>query len=164
MTHDTYGTRDSKGDDISPSELRRLLNELFLSQRLAVLATHCDGQPYSNLVAFAATDDLNVLLFATTRATRKYRNIASDPRISMLMDNRSNRESDFHDAMAVTATGRAEELQDAERESYSEIFLRKHPHMTEFVSSPTCALLRMQVDCYYVVRYFQTVVELRPRP
>jgi len=164
MIQDTYGTRDSTGDEISSSELRELLNGLFASQKLAVLATHQDGQPYSNLVAFAATDDLNVLLFATTRATRKYRNLAADPRVSMLMDNRSNRESDFHDAVAVTATGRAEELQDAERRGYSDLFLRKHPHMKEFVLSPTCALVRMQVDCYYVVRYFQTVVELRPTP
>ncbi len=54
------------------AELKAFLKELFTSQRLAVLATQNKGEPYGNLIAFMATDDLKHVLFATTRATRKY--------------------------------------------------------------------------------------------
>ena len=41
-------------------QVKQLLSDLFSSQRLAVLSTQESGQPYSNLVAFAQTDDLIV--------------------------------------------------------------------------------------------------------
>lgn len=144
------------------SHLIRLLRDLFKSQKLAVLATQKDGQPYTSLVAFVATGDLKYLLFATNRGTRKYANIAGDSRLAMLVDNRSNQETDFHNAVAVTATGKAEELKNSERESYVKIYLAKHPKLQEFVMSPTCALLRVVVESYYLVSRFQNVIELCP--
>jgi len=145
------------------SQLRVLLKDLFASPKLAVLATHRDWQPYSNLVAFATTNHLKYVLFATPRATRKYANIAADSRVAMLMDNRSNREDDLHSAVAVTATGKAEEPRATEKNRYVEIYLRKHAHMREFLLSPNCALLKVEVDAYYVVSRFQNVMEFRPR-
>ena len=88
--------------DISP-QLTQILKELFSSQRLATLATQGEGQAYGSLVAFAATSDLKYLLFATTRATRKYANLTEAPRIAMVIDNRTNQESDFHQTIAATA-------------------------------------------------------------
>jgi len=142
------------------ARLREFLKDLFSSQRLAVLATQSRKQPYGNLVAFMATNDLKHLLFATTRATRKYANISSNPRIAMVVDNRSNREADFHQAAAVTATGVVKEIEGPEKNRFQKLYLAKHPYLKEFVSSPTCALLRMDVETYYVVRQFQNVVEL----
>jgi hypothetical protein len=40
------------------------------------------------------------------------------------------------------------------------IYLAKHPHLKEFVSSPTCALIKVRVQKYYVVSKFQNVQEL----
>lgn len=152
---------DLEGRPLTPDE-RRLdrLGSLLASQRLAVLATQKDGQPYGSLVSFAATEDKKEILFATTRATRKYENLLASPRVALLIDNRSNRESDIHEATAVTATGRAEELAGQDRESYLELYLKKHPYLKEFVTSPTCALLRVKVQTYYMVNRFQEVTEL----
>jgi len=140
--------------------LKEFLKDLFSSQRLAVLATQSRRQPYGNLVAFMATEDLKHLLFATTRATRKYANISRNPRIAMVVDNRSNREVDFHQAAAVTATGLVKEVEDSERERFQRLYLSKHPYLKEFVSAPTCALLKVEVETYYVVNRFQNVMEL----
>ena len=142
------------------SQLKQVLKDLFVSQRLAVLATQSKRQPYGNLVAFMATEDLKHLLFATTRATRKYANISKNPKVAMVIDNRSNREADFHQAAAVTATGVVKEVVGPEKKRFQKLYLSKHPYLKEFVSSPTCALLRMQVETYYVVRQFQNVMEL----
>ena len=143
------------------SQLEEFLKDLFSSQRLAVLATQSRKQPYGNLIAFMATEDLKHLVFATTRATRKYANISRNPRIAMVVDNRSNQEADFRRAAAVTATGVVKETLGPQKKRFQNLYLSKHPYLKEFVSSPTCALLRMDVESYYVVRQFQNVMELR---
>jgi nitroimidazol reductase NimA-like FMN-containing flavoprotein (pyridoxamine 5'-phosphate oxidase superfamily) len=141
-------------------ELTTRLRELFRTQGLAVLSTHGEGGPYASLVGFAATEDLKSLLFATSRSTRKYANLMGESHAAMLVDSRSNQDSDFHNAIAVTATGRTEEVTAAERDALLKTYLDKHPHLTEFVSAPTCALLHLAVDTYYVVERFQHVVEI----
>ncbi len=136
------------------------MKDLFSSQPLAVLATQGNGQPYGNLVAFAATEDLKGLLFATARGTRKFANITLDPRVAMVMDSRTNQKADFQRAVAVTATGIVEEVESMERDHLLKLYLLKHPHLKKFVKSPTCALLRVKVDNYYVVKRFQNVTVL----
>ena len=142
------------------AELEDLIRELFESQKLAVLGTQNEGQPYANLVAFAPSDDLKSLYFVTARATRKYANIEADARVTVLIDNRSNQDSDFSQAAAVTATGTAQEVVDSERDEVLTIYLAKHPMLKDFVQSPSCALLQIRVETYYLVRRFQNVMEL----
>ncbi|MBN1102304.1 MAG: pyridoxamine 5'-phosphate oxidase family protein [Deltaproteobacteria bacterium] len=140
------------------------LAALFGSQRLAALATGGGGHPYTSLVAFAHSDDLKSLFFVTGRATRKYANLTKDPRVAMLVDNRSNETSDFRESMAVTATGRAGEIQRTEAEELVRAYLAKNPHLEDFLSSPSCALIRIRVERYYLVQRFQNVVEIRVKP
>ena len=141
--------------------IQEILSNLFTSQKLAVLGTHQGGQPYGSLVAFAASPDLKSLVFATTRATRKFANLRADPRVSVVLDSRSNRVADFRKAVAATALGRAREVRGRDRKKFAGMFLAKHPHLREFVSSPTCALVRIRVEVYYLVSRFQNVFEWR---
>jgi nitroimidazol reductase NimA-like FMN-containing flavoprotein (pyridoxamine 5'-phosphate oxidase superfamily) len=138
-----------------------VIRNLVESQKLAVLSTQNHGQPYSNLVAFAATEGLQYLLFATTRATHKYANLMADPRVAVLVDNRKNDLADFTEAAAFTALGKAWELQGAERQRFLAVYLEKHPNLKDFVAAPTCALLRVKVDKYIVVSRFQEVREVQ---
>jgi nitroimidazol reductase NimA-like FMN-containing flavoprotein (pyridoxamine 5'-phosphate oxidase superfamily) len=160
VAHITGSGSRSKSLLSEESELEQLIRDLFESQKLAVLATQNKGQPYANLIAFAASDDLKSLYFATGRATRKYANIEADARVTVLIDNRSNEDSDFSQAAAVTATGRAKEVVDSARDEVLAIYLAKHPMLEEFVRSPSCALLKVEVQTYYLVRRFQNVMEL----
>ncbi len=147
-----------------PVDLKKVLKSLFSMQRLAVLSTQRGGQPYSNLVSFAATRDLQHLLFATTRSTRKYANLAVESRVSMLVDNRTNKAADIHRAMAVTAVGTATETAGSEAGSLVEIYLEKHPYLAEFVGSPSCAFFSLRVSTYYLVQRFQQVTEIHMPP
>ena len=151
------------GADLEPGVRERLV-ELFRTQRLAVLSTQRNGQPYSNLVAFDATPDLSWLIFATPRATRKFENLTAEPRASMLIDNRSNEIADFRGAVAVTAVGQAQELAGDQKSRGCELYLGKHPYLKEFVESPTCALLRLEVRTYFIVERFQKVLEWHRKP
>ena len=141
-------------------ETLAVIRNLLESQKLAVLSTQNHGQPYCNLIAIAAADDLKYLLFAT-RATRKYANLMADSRVSVLVDNRQNNPADFAAAAALTAIGKAWELQGAERQQSLTVYLGRHPYLEEFVTSPTCALLRIKVEKYIVVTKFQEVREIQ---
>jgi len=145
-------------------EMKVIIQDLLTTQPLAVLSTHQSGQPYSNLVAFAATPDLENIFFATTRATRKFANLMADPRVALLIDNRSNQETDFAEAAAVTVLGVAREVQGSEREQGLQVYLAKHPYLEEFVTAPSCALLRVKIEKYILVSQFQEVREVSPSP
>jgi len=109
------------------AEMLDLIRNLLESQKLAVLSTQNHGQPYCNLIAIAATDDLKYLLFATTRATRKYANLMADSWVALLVDNRQNDVADFTEAAALTALGKAWEVQGVERQQFLKVYLAKHP-------------------------------------
>lgn len=149
-------------DNAAAHGLRGTLAELLSSQHLAVLATHGEGQPYCSLVAFATSPDLKGLVFATLRSTRKFQNLSADSRVAMMIDSRTNRGCDFQEAVAVTAVGEVREVRKAARGRYLRWFLAKHPHLAEFVMSPSCALLCLGVRKYVIVRKFQEVSELEP--
>ncbi len=142
-------------------QLKKLLKELFRSQLFAALATQQLARPYTNLVAFAATDDLKSIVFATRRQTNKYANLLSNNSVSMLIDNRTNRDSDFRTAVAVTVTGTAEEVKKDQEEGLLRLYLVKHHNLEKFVHSPDSALFRIRVKRYYIVSNFQEVVELK---
>lgn len=141
-------------------DLRSTLRQLFETQQLGVLATEGQGQPYTSLVAFMATDDLKHLNFATSRATRKFANLTANNRVAMLIDNRSNEPSDFRDAAGVTAVGTVTEIDKGVYEEHIDRYRKRFPHLEEFVASPTSALLQIEVKTYYVVTRFQHVLEL----
>jgi nitroimidazol reductase NimA-like FMN-containing flavoprotein (pyridoxamine 5'-phosphate oxidase superfamily) len=145
-------------------ETQALVKRLLDSQRFTVLSTQSETGPYCSLVAFWSAEDLGHVTFATLRDTRKFGNLAAHPQVALLFDDRSNRDTDVQEGMAVTATGTARELTAAAaRAAAAAGFLAKHPHLAEFVASPDCALVRVDVDVYYVVTRFQNVVELRVR-
>ncbi|MGB3400147.1 MAG: pyridoxamine 5'-phosphate oxidase family protein [Candidatus Deferrimicrobiaceae bacterium] len=143
--------------------LERIIRELLTSQRLAVLSTETRGTPYSSLIAFAAAPDLTTLVFSTPRPTRKFSNLLENARVSLLVDNRTNREEDFSEAAAATILGSAREATEEERESSLALFLGKHPYLSSFARSPNSAIFRVEVEAYYVVNRFQSVSELHVR-
>ena len=140
-------------------DIQKQIRDLFASQNLAVLATHNNEQPYASLVAFAATDDLKYLYFVTPKTTRKFANLTINPRIALLVNSSTNRAVDFHQAISVTAVGSADEISGADREHFLSLYLAKHPYLEEFAKSPTCAIVRVTVRSYYLVKNFQKVLE-----
>jgi nitroimidazol reductase NimA-like FMN-containing flavoprotein (pyridoxamine 5'-phosphate oxidase superfamily) len=149
---------------ISNDQFRQRLAELFRSQNLAALSTHREGQPYSSLVAFYAADDLRNIYFVTPRTTRKFANLSADNRVAVMVNSSANEASDFHQAISVTAVGRAEVISGSNQEMILRHYLAKHPHLEEFVRSPTCALVQVAVVSYYMVKNFQNVMEMHLEP
>jgi heme iron utilization protein len=141
-------------------EIRKLMTE----QRLGVLCTaQPDGQTYASLVAIASSDDLKQLAFATLRATRKFANLLSEPRVALLLDDRAHQPSDLLDAAAVTLRGRAREVNGDERVRWTTALLARHPTLADFLRSPDCAVVAIDIERLLLVTRFQRVTELEVR-
>jgi len=132
-----------------------LLREIVSTQYFAVLNTIGQGLPYSNLVSFAATDDLRSLVFVTGRNTRKYRNIQDNHNISLLIDNRTNKPSDTSQAIAIAAIGIAREEID-NKSLLRDIFLARHPQLRHFVDAPDNAIMLVIIRLYIVAAFDKT--------
>lgn len=141
--------------------VRKKISGLLMKQKLGVLATLGKDHPYQSIVAFSASRDMKHILFATKRATAKYKNLKNKARVSVFIDDRSNQEADFVDAAAMTALGDARELSGSLRKKHMKLFLHKHPALKTFLVSPDCALFMVKVKVYYVVLNFQEVTEVR---
>ena len=144
--------------------LKARIRALCEKQKLAVLATTGEDQPYANLVAFAVDAQLHYLLFATSRATRKFLNLQSNAKVALLIHDATNQTVDFDRAMTVTAVGTAIETLPPVRDAYRAEYLEKHPSLEAFVSSPDCALVRVEIHTYILVTDFQDVHILNLNP
>jgi phage baseplate assembly protein W len=142
-------------------DLRRAVKNVLSTQRFCVLATQGQGQPYGSLLAFAETEDLRQLVFATNRGTRKFSNLVSEPRVALVIDSRSNSDTDLKNAIAVTALGPAHEATGHERERLAGVYLGKHPTLAGFIGSPEVAICTVEVE-EYVFAKFREVTRLRP--
>lgn len=121
----------------------------------AVLATDAAGQPYTSLVAHALTPDIRGVVFITPKATRKYRNILKNPRVSLLIDTRTNTPKDYMKAESVTILGNARPIRRGKtRTTLAAIFLKKHPKLEEVMYSPETALIFIKITkCIHVTKF-----------
>jgi nitroimidazol reductase NimA-like FMN-containing flavoprotein (pyridoxamine 5'-phosphate oxidase superfamily) len=118
-------------------------------ERLKVLG------PYTSLVAYAFTPDMTHLVFATPRATQKYKNILNNKNVSLLIDTRSNTARDYLQAEAVTILGTAAAVRRGpKRTEIAKHLTEKHPDLTAFVDTSSTALVRVKIyECYHVSQF-----------
>jgi nitroimidazol reductase NimA-like FMN-containing flavoprotein (pyridoxamine 5'-phosphate oxidase superfamily) len=152
--------RVSKGS-VSVSDRIKALNK---TQPHAVLATALNGKPYTSLVAFALTTDGKGILFATPKASTKYRNIVKNKHVSLLIDTRSNTGKDYMKAESITILGTARPLRDKSAlQEATDILAGKHPALSQFIRSPKTALILVEAAvCMHVTR-FQSVTVWKVR-
>lgn len=141
--------------------LRKKISGLLDGQKLGILATLGPSYPYQNIVAFAAARDLKSIVFATRRATSKYRNLKRRKRVAIFFDDRVNRVADFQEATGVTALGIAGEARGEGRARTARLLRRRHPLLREFLAAPDCAIFVIRVRAYIVVWHFQEIIEVR---
>jgi uncharacterized protein YhbP (UPF0306 family) len=139
------------------------IHALVAEQPFAVLCTQGDGQPYGSVVAFAFGQDLKTFVFATPRATRKFRLLSDCDRVALVVDNRGSYRDDLMKVGAVTITGRAQELEAGpEFGEWARLLIVRHPFLKSFVDSPSTALFRVDAVRFLHVTRFQEVRQWIP--
>jgi uncharacterized protein YhbP (UPF0306 family) len=151
---DSEATPDETGA-VSDPAVRERIERLVREQPYAVLCVQGGGQPYGALVAFAFSEDLRHVVFATPMATRKYRLLSECDHVAFVIDDRPSHGDELMDIEAVTITGRSQQIDRGSAfEEWAELLLSRHPYLSAFVRAPTCALFRVDVlRCLHVGRF-----------
>lgn len=151
--------RVTRGGAPVPGRLRHLDK----TQLHAVLATAGGRKPYASLVAFAVTEGMGGVVFATPKGTRKYRNIMKNDNVALLIDSRSNDAGSYLSGEAVTIEGKARPIRKGKKRSaLAEVLIRKHPLLEAFVNHPDTALVLVEIrECLHVTG-FQKVSRWKP--
>ena len=127
------------------------VEEALQAKRFAVLATEHYGQPHASFVAITPIGGFRHLIFATYRSTRKYRNLAHNSKVAVLIDGQAVNSSGLKEGFVLTALGQAEEISVEENEVARRAHLAWHPDLESFLQSADCALVRVTVREYQVV-------------
>ena len=153
-------------EEVTKPSLHEQIKALMIEQPYAVLCTQGDGQPYGSVIAFAVNQALNAAVFATPRATRKFRLLTECDRVSLVVDNRTDSPGDLSSTHAVTATGRAVDLEEnPAEEEWQKLLVDKHPLMHDFIYAPSTAIIRIDIFRYFHVTRLQEVFQwIPPRP
>jgi uncharacterized protein YhbP (UPF0306 family) len=141
------------------TRIRRLVE----SQPFAVLCTQGQGQPYGSLVAYAVTEDLAHAVFATPKATRKFRLLSQCDHVALVIDNRPEFPDQLMAVEAVTATGRALMIEAGEEfDRWARLLTGRHAYLAKFVQSASCGLFCVRIVRYLHVSRFQEVRQWVP--
>ncbi len=132
-------------------DIRAYVEGALQARRFAVLATECDGQPHSSLIAITPIGGVRQLIFATYRNTRKYRNLTQNGKVAVFIDDRDNNGPALPGGFVLTALGCAQVVSADENEAVRRAHLERHPDLESFLGSLDCALFRVTVEAYQVV-------------
>jgi len=155
------GKKPAPAENDPAIELR--IRRLCEQQRFGVLCTQGQGQPYGSMIAFVTTDDLKYVVFATPKATRKYRLLTECHNVALVVNNRDESHNDLAKTEAFTATGKATEITaEAEFSTWAKMLREKHPYLESFVASPSTALFKIAIVRYFHVHRFQEVRQWTP--
>jgi nitroimidazol reductase NimA-like FMN-containing flavoprotein (pyridoxamine 5'-phosphate oxidase superfamily) len=114
-------------------EIERIIKQ----NDLCVLSTVADGEPHCSLMSYVVDDDCREFYMITLPATKKYRNLAGNSAVSLLIDTRENdpnRKRQDIRALTVSAVFRSIDDRNEEAAVLRKL-LQRHPHLKEFAES-----------------------------
>jgi uncharacterized pyridoxamine 5'-phosphate oxidase family protein len=132
--------------------VRTFIEDIFKIRRFAVLATESDGQPHASLIGFTPIEGFRKLIFATYRNTQKFRNLAHNGRVAVLIESNDMSGQNLQESIVLTAFGHIEDIGATERKMVFEAHLQQHPQLLAFMQSEDCSLIQIKVDSYQIVR------------
>lgn len=141
--------------------MRKDISDIIQSNHVCVLATVSDGKPHCSLMSYVADADSREIYMITQRETKKYRNLAGNPAVSLLIDTRQT-DSQSH-TKALTITGIFQGTIDENKKSNIRTsLLKKNNDLKAFVDDPSVEIIFVQVKAVQLLdgiknAYFENV-------
>ena len=125
------------------------------------MATVSRGQPHCSLMSYAADADCREIYMATHKDTKKYRNLAANPSVSLLIDSR--KAEGESKTKALTVTGTFQGVIDEQRKTViQDALLKRHPDLQEFFADSASEVIVIRVKALQLLdgitdAYYETV-------
>ena len=135
-----------------------IITGVIKAGHLCVLATIFGDRPYTSLMRYLAGDDCKEIYLITHKNTTKYQNILKNPRVSLLMDTRT--ETAISDIQALSVEGIAFTVADADKQAADRAtivdrFIHRHSDVAEFVRHPDAAVICVEVHGFLLLNGIQ---------
>ena len=137
--------------------LTRML-AFILEQDTCVLATSMGDLPHTSLMAYLPAQGGRLLYLLTSAQTHKFRNLSQNPRLSLLIDNRSTAQGPAR--QALTVSGQAQIMGPSPRqEALMERFAARHPDLAALSREPDARVIQVTVESLLLVGPEQALFE-----
>jgi nitroimidazol reductase NimA-like FMN-containing flavoprotein (pyridoxamine 5'-phosphate oxidase superfamily) len=129
------------------------MKALVREKDTCVLATVHENEPHCSLMSYVTDPDCTRLYMATHRDTRKFHNLAGNPKVSLLIDTREGGEgADRNAVKALTVSGSFERLEDtAIRAAIKTQLLAQHPHLVVFLGDPGAEIFAVRISAFQLL-------------
>lgn len=121
---------------------------MLMDNNLCVLATCSENKPNSSLMQYTCNMDASEVYMLTLRGSSKYRNIANNSEVSLLVDTRN----DSKGVRALTIYGKASLPEDAiSRQVLMTQLVEKNPDLTVFAGNPDVSLIVVKIESFLLL-------------
>ena len=138
--------RGFSGETMMLEEMKALARE----KDSCVLATIIDSRPYCSLMAYVTNLDCTEIYMVTHRQTQKFKNLAVNPAVSLMIDTRDT--SPRTAARAMTVEGVFQKITDSAKErEVRRKLLSAHPHLDEFMGHPEAEVFQIKIKSFLLL-------------
>jgi len=129
------------------------MKALVKEKDLCVLATASDNKPHCSLMAYLCNDTCTEIYMVTYRNTQKFKNLARNPTVSMLIDTRDEGVLlDRGNVKALTITGRYEAIADPDKKKgIQKNLMKHHPHLQDIIHDEGGEILAIKITSFLLL-------------
>ena len=129
------------------------MKALVKRKDICVLATVSENSPHCSLMAYVTDNDCSEIYMVTNRQTTKFRNLAANPSVSLLIDTREEHSgAQRPNAQALTVSGVYQEILDNTKKTrVRKELLDKHPHIKELMDMQDAEILCVKVKSFLLL-------------
>jgi nitroimidazol reductase NimA-like FMN-containing flavoprotein (pyridoxamine 5'-phosphate oxidase superfamily) len=140
------------------------MKKLVRDNDVCVLATVTDNFPHCSLMSYVPDRDCLEIYMMTRKGTKKYRNLAANKTVSLLIDTREEDcGADRARIKALTVSGVFKTISDkAKKKLVQQKLLKKHPQLKPFAQDPDTEVFAVKVKSFQLLdgvkdSYFEKV-------
>ena len=123
------------------------MKKLMKDKDVCVLATVLDNVPHCSLMSYVPDRDCREIYMITQKGTKKFRNLAANRTVSLLIDSREEDcGADRARIKALTVSGVFSAIGDkAKKKLIRQKLLKKHPQLKPFAEDPDAEVFAVKV-------------------
>ncbi len=140
------------------------MKKIVKDKDVCVLATVMDNVPHCSLMSYVPDRDCREIYMMTQKGTKKFRNLAANRAVSLLIDTREeNCGADRARIRALTVSGAFSAIGNkAKKKLVRQKLLKKHPQLKPFAEDPDAEVFAVKVKSFQLLdgvkdSYFEKV-------
>jgi nitroimidazol reductase NimA-like FMN-containing flavoprotein (pyridoxamine 5'-phosphate oxidase superfamily) len=140
------------------------MKKIVKDKDVCVLATAMDNVPHCSLMSYVSDRDCREIFMMTRKGTKKFRNLAVNKTVSLLIDTREEDcGADRARIKALTVSGVFNTISEkAKKKLVRQKLLKKHPQLKPFAQDPDTEVFAVKVKSFQLLdgvkdSYFEKV-------